>query len=204
MATTGTEKITNRIIQEASQQANEIKQQAQRSADQTYRQATEQAEKNASVIIEQAKSSMPEREKRVLSVAELELRKMDLAMKRRALDETFRQAQEAFCALSDEAYQKAYAAIVLPAVSKGTERVDIAKADEARLGQAFIDGLNAARREAGQIGALALGRVREDIAHGCIVCDGGMEINLSAQAVMRDVREQAEAEIAAMLFPEEG
>lgn len=204
MAMTGTEKITGRIIREASQQVEEIAAQAKRSADQTMQRAISQAEKNAEDMLQRAKNSMPEREKRIVSVAELEMRKMELAMKRRALDETFTRAQDAFCSLPEEAYRKAYTAIALEAIAKGSERIDIAKADEGRLGQAFIDALNAARKEQNKQGTLTLGALREDIAHGCIVCDGGMEINLSAQAVMRDIREESEAEVAAMLFSEEG
>ena len=118
------------------------------------------------------------------------------------LDEAFREAESAFLAMEPAAYRAVYERIVLSAVSSGREGIAPA-ADETRLDQGFVDGVNATLRAQGRTGELVLMPKREDISGGLILLEGSMEINLSTAAVMRQVREEIEGQTADLLFGQE-
>ena len=78
------------------------------------------------------------------------------------------------------------------------------QADVQRLGQDFVNLLNQALQRAGRRAEVTLAHERTDIAGGCVVCSGGMEVDCSHQALLRAVREKTEGEINHMLFAQEG
>ena len=149
-----------------------------------------------------AKDSLSDAERRFVAVAELDAKKYRLGAKIQVLDEAFREAESAFLAMEPAAYRAVYERIVLSAVSSGREGIAPA-ADETRLDQGFVDGVNATLRAQGRTGELVLMPKREDISGGLILLEGSMEINLSTAAVMRQVREEIEGQTADLLFGQE-
>lgn len=197
----GTEKITEKIISQAREQADERVNQAQKDAEALLQRAQARAKDSAAAIEAQCKLDMAEQERRAMSVVDLDSRKRELAAKRDVLNETFDKALAGFEAFDEARYRAAYVQIVQAAIAKGSEEIVPAKADEAVLGQAFVDELNARIARNGLKGELKLGASSDEIARGCIVRDGGMEMNFSTRAVLRTVREECEGDIAAQLFP---
>lgn len=201
---TGSENIVQRILEQAREQVQSMEQDAKAKAEQEVAAATKQAMTQAEVIIAHSEAEKAEREKRILSVADLELRKRRLAAKRQVLDEAYNKAAGQLAALPDDKYAQAYVGITAEALVKGTEGIAPAAADKDRLGAAFIEKVNAALKAKGKTANVQLLAPRADIPGGCIVCDGGMEIDYSHKAVMRSLREGSEAEVARALFGEEG
>lgn len=201
---TGVEKIVEKILSDARAQAQEMTNMAQAEANALCERVKARAKEDASVIVAEAKNSMEERDRRIVSVAELEIRKRVLAAKREVLEEAYAQAAQVLTALDADAYRQRYLHIVRPAIQKGTEGIAPGPKDADRLGAAFVDMLNAALKAEGKTAQVVLLPVRENIEFGCIVCSGGMEIDFSTQAVMRVVRENTEGEVAKILFARQG
>lgn len=197
-----TEKITQRILEEAEERARAIRQEAESAANLTVSDARAKAAAITHQAEETAKAGLVDAERRFVAVAELDAKKYRLGAKIQVLDEAFREAESAFQAMDQEAYCAVYGKIVLSAVSTGREGIAPA-ADESRLDQGFVDGINETLRTQGRTGELVLLPKREDISGGLILLEGSMEINLSTAAVMRQVREEIEGQTADLLFGQE-
>jgi len=197
-----TEKITQRILEEAREKAQAIRAEAESAAGSVVSEARERAQILTQKVEAAAKDSLSDAERRFVAVAELDAKKYRLGAKIQVLDEAFREAESAFLAMEPAAYRAVYERIVLSAVSSGREGIAPA-ADETRLDQGFVDGVNATLRAQGRTGELVLMPKREDISGGLILLEGSMEINLSTAAVMRQVREEIEGQTADLLFGQE-
>ena len=197
-----TEKITQRILEEAREKAQAIRAEAESAACSVVSEARERAQILTQKADAAAKDSLSDAERRFVAVAELDAKKYRLGAKIQVLDEAFREAESAFLAMEPAAYRAVYERIVLSAVSSGREGIAPA-ADETRLDQGFVDGVNATLRAQGRTGELVLMPKREDISGGLILLEGSMEINLSTAAVMRQVREEIEGQTADLLFGQE-
>ncbi|QWT54523.1 hypothetical protein KP626_05285 [Christensenella sp. MSJ-20] len=197
-----TEKITQRILEEAREKAQAIRAEAESAAGSVVSEARERAQILTQKAEAAAKDSLSDAERRFVAVAELDAKKYRLGAKIQVLDEAFREAESAFLAMEPAAYRAVYERIVLSAVSSGREGIAPA-ADETRLDQGFVDGVNATLRAQGRTGELVLMPKREDISGGLILLEGSMEINLSTAAVMRQVREEIEGQTADLLFGQE-
>ncbi|PWL43374.1 MAG: hypothetical protein DBY42_02325 [Bacillota bacterium] len=197
-----TEKITQRILEEAREKAQAIRAEAESAAGSVVSEARERAQILTQKADAAAKDSLSDAERRFVAVAELDAKKYRLGAKIQVLDEAFREAESAFLAMEPAAYRAVYERIVLSAVSSGREGIAPA-ADETRLDQGFVDGVNATLRAQGRTGELVLMPKREDISGGLILLEGSMEINLSTAAVMRQVREEIEGQTADLLFGQE-
>ena len=197
-----TEKITQRILEEAREKAQAIRAEAESAAGSVVSEARERAQILTQKAEAAAKDSLSDAERRFVAVAELDAKKYRLGAKIQVLDEAFREAESAFLAMEPAAYRAVYERIVLSAVSSGREGIAPA-ADETRLDQGFVDGVNATLRAQGRTGELVLMPKREDISGGLILLEGSMEINLSTAAVMSQVREEIEGQTADLLFGQE-
>ena len=197
-----TEKITQRILEEAREKAQAIRAEAESAAGSVVSEARERAQILTQKAEAAAKDSLSDAERRFVAVAELDAKKYRLGAKIQVLDEAFREAESAFLAMEPAAYRAVYERIVLSAVSSGREGIAPA-ADETRLDQGFVDGVNATLRAQGRTGELVLMPKREDMSGGLILLEGSMEINLSTAAVMRQVREEIEGQTADLLFGQE-
>ena len=197
-----TEKITQRILEEAREKAQAIRAEAESAGGSVVSEARERAQILTQKAEAAAKDSLSDAERRFVAVAELDAKKYRLGAKIQVLDEAFREAESAFLAMEPAAYRAVYERIVLSAVSSGREGIAPA-ADETRLDQGFVDGVNATLRAQGRTGELVLMPKREDISGGLILLEGSMEINLSTAAVMRQVREEIEGQTADLLFGQE-
>ena len=197
-----TEKITQRILEEAREKAQAIRAEAESAAGSVVSEARERAQILTQKADAAAKDSLSDAERRFVAVAELDAKKYRLGAKIQVLDEAVREAESAFLAMEPAAYRAVYERIVLSAVSSGREGIAPA-ADETRLDQGFVDGVNATLRAQGRTGELVLMPKREDISGGLILLEGSMEINLSTAAVMRQVREEIEGQTADLLFGQE-
>lgn len=196
----GSENIVQRILSEARESAKAMEAEAREKAQADSERHIKNAEQRAAEMREQNIADLAERERRILAVADLELRKRTLATKRQVLDEAYSQAEKKLAEMPDDQYVKAYMNIVAEALVKGTEGIAPSSADQNRLGAGFIGQLNARLNNEGKTADIKLMPVRTDIEGGCIVCDSGMEVSYSHAAVMRNLRENTEADVAHTLF----
>ena len=196
-----TERITARILKDAEQEAQELISAAQKEAQEMLDSASKNAEKLQRDAETEARSALAETERRYVVVAELDAKKDRLAAKVQVLEEAYEAAQRALMELPSNRYREIYRTLVLQAIESGDEGIAPAL-DETRIDQSFVDDLNEVMRERQKNASLHLLPARADISGGLLVCRGKMEINLESAAVLRNVREQTQAEIAEILFGE--
>ncbi|MDL2225668.1 hypothetical protein LJC20_05680 [Eubacteriales bacterium OttesenSCG-928-M02] len=196
-----TEKITSRIEEQAQAEADRILQEAKESADAVVARAKKRAEDLLAKTEADEKAGLGEIERRHVSVAELDAKKDQLAAKIGVLDVAFEKAEAAFYTLDANAYRAIYKRTVLEAITTGNEGIAPA-ADETRLDESFVAGINAALLESGKNANVTLLGKRTDFSGGCAVCEGEMEMNFSTKSMMRQVRERIQGQVADLLFPE--
>jgi len=131
--------------------------------------------------------------RRRISVANLEVRKLMLAAKKRVLDRIFAEAAKNIEALPKEQYL-ALITGMLSAAEDG-DVVKICARDKDTVTKEFVESYAKAKGI-----RLTLSASYEDIQGGVILCAGGVEKNLSLEVEMAALRERLESEVAARLF----
>ncbi|MGI6142875.1 MAG: V-type ATP synthase subunit E [bacterium] len=201
----GAEKIVERILADARQQADAIKAEAEEKAARIIAQGEQEAEKSRQELLERARATAEERRRRILTIAELEGRKALLAAKEALLEEAFTTALKELQKLDVSTYQGIIRSLLLASIQTGSEEVIISPADQDRLTPAFLEEINQEIKSQGRVGNLALVVEDRPLEGGFILRSGGVDINNSFAAILKMQRDELEPEVAAILFPgEEG
>ena len=196
----GAEKIIARILEDARLKAENNIKEAEKQASDIINAAKEEAEKKRTVIIENALKNADEMEKRAISVAELEARKIKLKAKQEIITSVFEKAITALNSLPAETYAKILCNMIISSVAKGNEEVVLSIRDKERLGKEFIDDINRKLAEKGLKGDLRLSEQTANINGGFILKSGDIEMNNSFDALIKMKRNELEPEIIKILF----
>ena len=195
----GAEKLNEKILSEARLQADSITEQAALEA----KEILDQADKEARVIREEAlikaENDAKVREKRMISVAELEGRKAILAAKQEIIEELFSKSIEKLVLLSDAEYEKTLLDMICECAA-GDEEVLLSQRDLSRMSPDFITKANSKLMAAGKHGGLTLSQEPRLINGGFILRTGNVEINNSFSSIMKTQRENLETIAVKMLF----
>lgn len=200
------EKITNKIIQDAEQDAKTALEQAREDAKAAMREAELAADDQAAALLEKAAADAAESERRALLAASLDARKNTLAKKRELLGAAFSAALEELLGLGGEDYAALMKKLALAASETGRETLRAAKSEFERYEKPYIqkqtmlDYLNAALKQAGKVGELKLGEPADDIRSGFILVGEIADIDCSVETLLADFRAENEQGVAALLF----
>lgn len=208
------DKIIDKIQQDAAADAATVIAAASEKAAVSTAAITAEAESKIVEIEKVTQNNIAEAYRRRQLIAELEGRKSALAKKREVLDEAFAQALAELSALSGEKWEALVTRIVLESAETGTEKLRVPAKDRAqyksgvfeKLDAAFshkgalLDKLNAALVAAGKKGSLTLDEMGAPFESGVALIGETSEVNGSFDALLRDVRENCEREIAQLLF----
>ena len=224
-----TEKITQRILEEAREKAQAIRAEAESAAGSVVSEARERAQILTQKADAAAKDSLSDAERRFVAVAELDAKKYRLGAKIQVLDEAFRQALEEMCSLPEEQYIQLLARLAVQASSTGREQLIFSPKDRTRIGKAVVMAANDAlvkqvapelpdaitdskvgaflgkvvNSAAAQItgtGLLTMSEETRPIRGGFIMVDGPVEVNCAFEAMVRAQQEQLEKPVAEILF----
>lgn len=207
-------KIIEKIRQDAETQAAATLAQAREKADASRDLIRQDAEKTVAAIEEKAKADVEEIHRRRQLVTGLEGRKNTLAARRRVLDEAFSRALDELCALPEERWAALIERLAVEAAATGTETICVPEADlekyrsdffsklQAAMGRkgSMLDAVNAALVRAGKQGALKLSEKPAGIRGGFLLVGEKADVNCSFEALVRQERELCEREAAALLF----
>ncbi len=184
----GIENIVSRILGDAEISAGEIKAQAEAKAAEVIAEANAKAEQVYAQGLKSAKTEVENVLLRGKSMADLEGRKALLAARQTVVDEAFEQAEKALQAKrKDKEYGKLLSALAKPVLQKDSV-VMLDKADFDAVGGALKSELGCAVEAAN----LPSG--------GVVVKSGGIELNLTFAALLRQYREELEQAVASVLF----
>jgi V/A-type H+-transporting ATPase subunit E len=196
----GADRINQKILDEARQQSEANIKVAEMEAEALIDGAKAEAQTKREIMLEKAKKDMLERQKRLLSIAELEGRKHKLQTKQDMLDKVFKKAVEKLNSFPMDQYEKILADMIISIVKNGDEEIVLSKKDAIHISNGFIPGINERLKSKGVQGNVKLSDKTQNINGGFILKAGDIEINSSFEALIRMQREQLEEELVKILF----
>lgn len=192
----GIEKIIDRISGDAQVEIDAILNQAKAEAAEITAKYEAQAKAEADDILARGTRAAAEREERLVSVAQLECRKGQLAAKQEVIDATFQLALKKLLALPEADYVALLANLAAQAAPNGKGKLIFSQADRARVGQAVVAAANEKLN-----GSLALAEETRPLNGGFVLCDGAVEVNCSFDTLVRLQKAELTGEVTGVLFP---
>lgn len=195
----GAEKLIEKIIGDAQRDAESCWQDAEEKKKALREKTAKDIEKRKAEIDRMADSAVRENKKRLSAVYDLEYRKQLLCAKQEVMAEAKALAMQKLLELSDGDYLSLLKQRLIGCAANGAGGVIISKT-ETRIGQKFVDDVNKALKAGGGAGSVRLLAEKRDMAGGFVYADGGLEIDMSLEALLNEAWQQSETEVAAVLF----
>lgn len=193
----GIEKITQRIEADAQAEIDRILSEAREEADQITGRYKAQAEAEAASLAARNKKTAAEREERLVSVAQMEARKVQLAAKQEMVEKAYDLALEKLCAMPDARYTEVLAVLLVQASSNGREEAIFSPEDRERVGKAAVDKANAASGK-----QLKLSKETRPLKGGFVLRDENIEVNCTFDTLVRLEKAETTGAVVKKLFPE--
>lgn len=193
----GIEKITQLIESDAQAEIDRVLGEARDEAARITARYQEQAAAEAADLTARNEKAAAEREERLVSVAQMEARKVILGVKQEMVEQVYIQALKKLCAMPDEQYTAVLADLLAQASSSGREEVVLSPADRERVGKAAVDKANAASGK-----KLVLSEETRPIEGGFILKDKNVEVNCTFETLVRLQKAETAGAVVKKLFPE--
>lgn len=197
---TGTDRIINRIMEEAKNAAERNLADARKEAQSLIAAAEKEAAEKIASARAAAEAEAADLKRRMHAVANLEERKRMLKVHQDMVDAAFEAALEKAVRLPDKDYGELLKGFILNSVRDGECEILFNEADKKRLGEKFVKEVNQTLKGMGRTSALKLSADALNSRGGFILRYGNMEINSTLEIVMSLLRPRLEAEVAEMLF----
>ena len=191
----GIEKITQRIEADAQAEIDRILSEAREEADQITGRYKAQAEAEAASLAARNKKTAAEREERLVSVAQMEARKVQLAAKQEMVEKAYDLALEKLCAMPDARYTEVLAGLLVQASSNGWEEAIFSPEDRERVGKAAVDKANAASGK-----QLKLSQETRPLKGGFVLRDENIEVNCTFDTLVRLEKAETTGAVVKKLF----
>lgn len=179
------EKISERILSEARDEAEFVLANARHGADSVLYEAGKRAEELASEYALRASDDARLLKERRKTAAELEAKKLVLAAKQEMIEKSFSEAVRQLSELPEEEYL-AFLRKQLPKDSEG--------------GELILNERDAKRGIGEKLGGYSVSPETADIAGGFILRKGNVDINASIEAIVEARRKELTAAAANILF----
>ncbi len=193
------EEIKSKVIGEAETKAEARVAAARDEADSIKVQSVLDAEDLEERLLRRARQEAEGRKERMVTDARLASRKSVLVEKQAILDDVFNTAMDAFLE-SGEEFREALLQALLNSVETGEETLVLPELDRDAWGTKLVDELNRELSARGRKGTIQLADADQGFAAGVILRGRGVELNLSADLMMRQIREQLEERVSHQLF----
>ena len=191
----GIEKITQRIASQAQAEIDGVLEQARDEAARIIASYRAQAEAEARELNAKNEKAAAEREERLVSAAQMEARKRQLAAKQEMLERAYILALDKLCAMPEEQYTAVLAELLVRASSSGKEEAVFSEADRQRVGKAAVEEAN--RRSGKQ---LRLSEETQPIRGGFILKDRNVEVNCTFETLVRLQKAETAGAVVKTLF----
>ncbi len=190
----GIEKITQQIEAETQREIDRILGAAKDEAAKVAAQYHAQAEGEARELAAKNEKAAAEREERLVSAAEMEARKVQLAAKQEMLEKAYALALEKLCAMPHEQYVDVLAGLLEQASSTGTEEAVFSEKDRS-AGEAAVKLVN--ERSGKQ---LRLSSETQPIRGGFILKNNNVEVNCAFETLVRLQKAETAGAVVKTLF----
>ena len=193
----GIDKIIQRIEADAQVELDRILDAAKEHAEEITELYRDRAEAEAAELKARNEKNAAAREDRLVSSAQMEVRKTSLAAKQQMLEKAYTLALDKLCAMPDAQYIETVAELLVQAAPKGTGKVIFAPEEKVRIGAAAVAKAN--EKLGGQ---LTVAEETRPIRGGFILADGKVEVNCSFDTLVRLQKNETAGAVAKILFPE--
>ena len=190
----GIEKITQRIEADAQAEINVVLDAAKAEAAEIAAKYQAQADAEAADLNAKNERTAAEREERLVSAAQMEARKVQLAAKQAMVEKAYALALEKLCAMPEAEYTEVLAELLAQASATGSEEVVFSEKDQA-VGKAAVEKANAASGK-----QLKVSEEKQTIAGGFILKDKNVEVNCTFETLVRLQKADTAGTVAKMLF----
>ena len=197
--TSGIEKITDKIMQRAKDDAAELISAAKAEAEEIVKAASAEAESKSQEIVKAANEQAIEFANRRASVAELESRKLRLAAKQQVIGEAFEEALKKLCDMPADKYI-AFLSDQIIKIAKGGEQVILNAKDKEEIGAKLIVHIGLQNLKELKLNMVTLSGETADIPGGFILRDKEVEYNNSFTSLVNSCREELTSDVADALF----
>lgn len=191
----GIEKITQRIASDAQAEVDRILGDARDEAGRIAANYRAQADAEAAELAAKNEKAAAEREERLVSAAQMEARKVQLAAKQEMLEKAYIQALDKLCALPEEQYVAILADLLVKASSNGKEEAVFSQEDRERVGEAAVAKANELSGK-----QLRLSEETQPIRGGFILKDKNVEVNCTFETLVRLQKAETAGAVAQKLF----
>lgn len=174
-------------IEQAKQEAQQILQDYQAQAQQVTQQAQQQAQKEAALIAE-----------RVESQSGLVRRNMMLQYKRDVMEQAFCKALEQLCSRDCDRQVELLASAAAKYLS-GDAQIILNESDKTKFGSKLIEEISAKLNTENKPYRVSLSEINGSMQGGMILAQGNIETNLSYEILVKNVRDELEAQVAQIL-----
>lgn len=196
----GAERIINKILDDARVKAENNIEQAKKQADSIIDAAEKEAEKKKAEILDNAAKDASETKKRLIAVAELEIRKIKLKAKQELITRVFEQVVETLNSLPAERYKEMISNMIVNSAKTGDEEILLSRRDKERVGNDIIGIVNAKLRERGLRSNMKISGDTVDIKGGFVLRSENIEFNNSFEAIIRMKYSEIEPQVVNILF----
>ena len=196
----GIEKITARIEADALNTAAGIRESAAAEAEEIKNAFLKEAESVKKGILERGAVKAKEREEGLISLAQMETKKMVLAAKQEVMDAAFEMAAEKLRNMPKADKLAKLTELALKAVSTGEEKLVLGEKDKADFGKELISAVNAKLKEMGKTAKVELSDETADITGGLILKDKNVEVNCAYETLLRLNKKEIAGQVAKLLF----
>ena len=193
----GIEKITRRIQEDAQTEIDQILNEARAEAARIADKYQAQADAESAVLAAKNEKAAAEREERLVSVAQMEARKVQLAAKQEMVEKVYELALEKLCAMPDAQYTAVAAALLVQAAPDGRGEVIFAPEERKRIGEEAVALANEKLS-----GKLVLSEQTRPIKGGFILKNGNVEVNCTFDTLVRLQKAETTGLVAKKLFPD--
>ena len=199
----GLVEIKEKVLGEAKEKAEAGLRAARQEAEEIRTRGEQAAKDLEKGLLRKARQDADARKERHVTEAHLAARKAILAEKQKAIEDVFRTALESFAASKDDVRSGLKKAL-LQEIETGEETLSLPPSDRDSWGADWVHDLNRELEGLGRKGAIRLADSGAEIASGVVLHRPGVEVNLSLEEMMREVRERMEEPVAKFLFGAEG
>ena len=191
----GIEKITQRIESDAQAEIDRILGDARDEASRIAANYRAQADEEAAELAAKNEKAAAEREERLISAAQMEARKIQLAAKQEMLEKAYVLALDKLCAMPEEQYVTVLADLLVQASSNGREEAVFSHKDRERVGKAAVAKAN--ERSGKQ---LRVSEETQPIRGGFILKDQNVEVNCTFETLVRLQKAETAGAVVKKLF----
>lgn len=195
----GAEKLIEKIIGDAQRDAESYWHDAEEKKRDLREKLNRDIDKRKAEIIRMADDAVRENKKRLAAVYDLDYRKQLLAAKQEVMGQAKALAMQKLAALPDEKYLLLLKQRLIDCAANGVGGIIVSNSEK-RITKAFVDDVNKALKEKVGKGEIKLLNEKRDMTGGFVYADGGLEIDMSLEALLNEAWQQSETEVAAVLF----